>query len=131
MAQTENSRNFELLNVGIAQIAPVWLDRKQTLAKIQDYVAKASKQGCQLVAFGEALLPGYPFWIERTDGACFNSPVQKEIHAHYMDQAVQIEAGHLDPLCETAAANKIAVVLGCIERAGDRGGHPESRRDKR
>ena len=66
MAQTENSPNFELLNVGIAQIAPVWLDRKQTLAKIQDYVVKAVKQGCQLVAFGEALLPGYPFWIERT-----------------------------------------------------------------
>jgi nitrilase len=123
MAQTENSRNFELLNVGIAQIAPVWLDRKQTLAKILDYVAKASKQGCQLVVFGEALLPGYPFWIERTDGARFNSAVQKEIHAHYMDQAVQIEAGHIDPLCETAAANKIAVVLGCIELAGDRGGH--------
>ena len=123
MAQTQNSRNFELLNIGIAQIAPVWLDRQQTLAKILDYVTKASKQGCQLAAFGEALLPGYPFWIERTDGARFNSPKQKEIHAHYMDQAVQIEAGHLDPLCETAAANKIAVVLGCIERAGDRGGH--------
>ena len=122
MAQTENSYNFELLNVAIAQIAPVWLDRQQTLAKILDYVTKASKQRCQLVAFGEALLPGYPFWIEQTDGARFNAPVQKEIHAHYMDQAVQIEAGHLDPLCETAAANKIAVVLGCIERAGDRGG---------
>ena len=123
MTQTENSRQSELLKVGLAQIAPVWLDRRQTLAKILDYVAQASKQECQLVAFGEALLPGYPFWIELTDGARFNSPVQKEIHAHYMDQAVQIEAGHLDPLCESAAANKIAVVLGCIERAEDRGGH--------
>ena len=90
MAQGSNRRKSELLNVGLAQIAPVWLDRKQTLAKILDYVAKAAKQGCQLVAFGEALLPGYPFWIEQTNGARFNSPVQKEIHAHYMDQAVQI-----------------------------------------
>jgi nitrilase len=123
MAQAKNSDDFEKLNIGIAQIAPVWLDRQQTLTKMREYVAQASKQGCQLVAFGEALLPGYPFWIEHTDGARFDSSVQKEIHAHYMDQAVQIEVGHLDPISETAAAKKIAVVLGCIERAEDRGGH--------
>ena len=113
----------ELLTVGLAQIAPVWLDRHQTLEKILDYVTRATTQNCQLVAFGEALLPGYPFWLELTDGARFNSAVQKEIHAHYMEQAVQIEAGHLDPICKTAATHKIAVVLGCIERAADRGGH--------
>lgn len=43
-----------------------------------------------MVVFGEALLPGYPFWIEHTDGARFNSSVQKEIHAHYLQNAVQL-----------------------------------------
>ena len=111
------------VTVGLAQIAPVWLDRSQTLAKIVDQVTRAADAGCQLVAFGEALLPGYPFWIERTDGARFNSPVQKQIHAHYMEQAVQIEAGHLQPLCRAAQQSRMAVVLGCIERPADRGGH--------
>jgi len=111
------------LKVGIAQIAPVWLNREHTIDKIIKYIKLAGDAGCQLVAFGEALLPGYPFWIERTDGARFNSRVQKEIHAHYMDQAVQIEAGHLDSLCRTAAQKHIAVYLGCIDRAMDRGGH--------
>ena len=83
----------------------------------------AADADCQLVAFGEALLPGYPFWIERTDGARFNSPVQKEIHAHYLDQAVQVEAGHLDVICEAAKECQIAIVLGIIERPADRGGH--------
>ena len=119
--------NFENLGdhlkVGIAQIAPVWLDRQQTLNKIVEYVELAADRGCQLVTFGEALLPGYPFWVERTDGARFNSPVQKEIHAHYMHQAVQIEAGHLESLCRGAAQRQIAVVVGCVERAPDRGGH--------
>ena len=94
------------LTVGLAQIAPVWLDRARTLDKMIGQVHAAADQGCHLVAFGEALLPGYPFWIERTDGARFNSPVQKEIHAHYLDQAVQIEAGQLDPLCTVAAARE-------------------------
>lgn len=111
------------LKVGIAQIAPVWLDRVGTIAKIVDYVNQAADQGCALVVFGEALLPGYPFWIELTDGARFNSPVQKEIHAHYLQQAVQIEAGDLKPLCDVALKRGIAVYVGCIERAADRGGH--------
>ena len=109
--------------VGVAQISPVWLNRKQTLEKIIRYTELAADDGCRLVVFGETLLPGYPFWIELTDGARFNSPVQKEIHAHYMDQAVQIEAGHLNPLCQAAARRQIAVYVGCIERAADRGGH--------
>ncbi len=123
MAPINSKKYSDTLKVGIAQIAPVWLNRKQTLAKIISYVAQAADQGCQLVAFGEALLPGYPFWVERTDGARFNSPVQKEIHAHYMDQAVQIEAGHLEQLCQTASQKQIAVYVGCIERAHNRGGH--------
>lgn len=116
-------KNAGLLTVGLAQIAPVWLNRKQTLEKILTYVDQAAEQGCRLVVFGEALLPGYPFWIERTDGARFNSDVQKEIHAHYMDQAIQIESGHLDALCKLAAEKQISIVIGCIERPTDRGGH--------
>lgn len=113
----------DTLTVGLAQMAPVWLDRTRTLARVVEQVRLAAEKGCHLVAFGEALLPGYPFWIERTDGARFNSPMQKEIHAHYMQQAVQIEAGHLDELCRAAGQVQVAVVLGCIERPADRGGH--------
>ena len=29
MAQTKNRNDFEQLNIGIAQIAPVWLDRQR------------------------------------------------------------------------------------------------------
>jgi nitrilase len=112
-----------LLNVGVAQIAPVWLDRAATLAKVNSYVEQAAARGCHLVCFGEALVPGYPFWTELTDGARFNSPLQKAIYAEYAEQAIQPEAGHLRELCATAARHAIAVYLGSIERAADRGGH--------
>jgi len=117
------SSGADTLTVGLAQIAPVWLNRELTLAKIIEYVHTAAKADCNLVAFGEGLLPGYPFWIEPTGGAAFNSPVQKEIHAHYLANAVQIEAGHLEPLCEAARQHHLAIMLGIIERPEDRGGH--------
>jgi len=57
------------LQVSLAQISPVWLDRSATLEKVGDYIGQAADQGSQLVAFGEALVPGYPFWPELTGGA--------------------------------------------------------------
>lgn len=118
-----NLHSKESLTIGISQIAPVWLDKDKTLAKIIAEIDKAGVQGCELVVFGEALLPGYPFWLELTDGARFNSEVQKEIYAHYLQQSVQLEAGDLKGVREAAAQNKIAVYLGCVERAADRGNH--------
>ena len=111
------------LTIGLAQIAPIWLDREATIAKILTFVADAANRHCDLVVFGEAIVPGYPFWLEHTDGARFNSPVQKKFHAHYLDQAVHIESGHLRPLCEIARDKHIAIIVGCMERAQDRGGH--------
>jgi nitrilase len=111
------------LKVGIAQIAPVWLDRDATVTKISEWIRKAASQKCELVVFGEALIPGYPFWVERTDGARFESALQKELYRHYVEQSVCIEAGDLDPIAAVARENSIAVYLGVMERAPDRGGH--------
>jgi nitrilase len=111
------------LKVALAQISPVWFNKEKTLLKIADKIAEAAKNNCELVVFGEALVPGYPFWIALTDGAEWNSKLQKEMHAHYILNAVNIEEGELDVICNLAKENKIAIYLGIIERAKNRGGH--------
>ncbi len=111
------------ITVGLAQIAPVWLDKQATLDKILDTLATAVKQDVELIAFGEALLPGYPFWLALTDGASWNNTVVKELHRHYTLNAVDIEAGDLDAICAFAKANSLAIYLGIIERPSDRGHH--------
>ena len=113
----------DTLNIALAQLAPVWLNKKATLIKMEEAVREAAGQGAKLVCFGETLLPGYPFWLDLTDGARFNSTTQKAIFAHYLQQAVTIEAGDLDSLCRLAKALHIAIYAGCAERAMDRGGH--------
>ncbi len=113
----------DILNIAIAQIAPVWLNRIATIQKIEEAIQEAAAQKADLVCFGETLLPGYPFWIELTDGARFNSATQKEIHAKYLSEAITIEKGDLNSICETAKKLKIAIYIGCAETAQDRGGH--------
>ena len=76
-----------------------------------------------MVVFGEALLPGYPFWPELTDGARFESAAQKALFAHYARQAVDLEQGQLNDLCRLAGNLGVAVYLGFIERSAQRGGY--------
>ena len=110
------------LRVALSQIAPVWLDHKATLNKISEQVTLAANERSELVVFGEGLLPGYPFWPDLLDGARFESDVQKDLFAHYSSQSVDIGNGDLSSLCEQAADQNIAIYLGTIERATDRGG---------
>lgn len=110
------------LNIAFAQIAPVWLDQSATVEKIIATIQTAADKDAQLVAFGEGLLPGYPFWLELTGGAEFNSAKQKEIHAHYIRNAVSIESGDLDTICASCKQYEIACYLGTIEKAKNRGG---------
>ena len=113
---------MDKLKIGLAQFAPVWLDREKTLEKALSYAGEAAGEGCELVVLGgEACVPGYPYWLELTDGARFNSPLQKEIFAEYSNQAVRIERGDLSKVCELARARKIAVYLGIVEKPAERG----------
>lgn len=109
------------LKIALAQIAPVWFDREGTLAKVCEQVAAAADEGCGLVAFGETLVPGYPFWLEYSNVTAFDSPFHKRFHAEYVNQAVCIERGDLEAVCSFAGELKIAVYLGVLECPRDRG----------
>ncbi|KAJ3064573.1 hypothetical protein HDU98_012028 [Podochytrium sp. JEL0797] len=114
------------MKVAIAQLSPVILHKTETIAKVVTFVTSAADGGAALVVFGEATIPGYPWWLERTHAAAFNSPSQKALYARYVEEAVQIDlngGGDLAPLCKVAKERGISIVVGTIERAQDRGAH--------
>ena len=111
------------ITVAMAQLAPIWLNRLATLKKAKDAMIEAANKKAQLIVFGEGFLPGYPFWLALTQGAKWELPVNKTLHAHYTKHSVQIEADDLDEICALAKELMLAVYLGLIERAKNRGGH--------
>ena len=111
------------LKVALAQISPVWLNKEKTIEKIEQSIKDAGQENCELIVFGEALLPGYPFWLALTEGASWDLPVNKEIHAHYVRNSITIEKGELESVCALAKEYGIAIYLGIMERAANRGGH--------
>ncbi|WP_299273195.1 carbon-nitrogen hydrolase family protein [uncultured Psychroserpens sp.] len=111
------------LKVALAQISPVWLNKTETLKKVEQTIIEAGEQNAELIVFGEGLVPGYPFWLALTGGAEWNTNVNKELHAHYVSNSITIEKGDLKTICELAKQYGIAIYLGIIERPLDRGGH--------
>ena len=57
------------MKIAIGQIAPVFLDRDATVAKVITAIESAAAQDCSFIAFGETLIPAYPLWLCRTDAA--------------------------------------------------------------
>ena len=98
------------LKIAMAQIAPVWLNKEETLKKIEQTIIDAGKEQCELIVFGEGLIPGYPFWLALTGGAEWDKKVNKELHRHYVSNAVTIENGDLDAICQLAKQLKIKYI---------------------
>lgn len=111
------------ITVALGQISPIWLNKQATINKVIEHVEQAAQHGAQLIAFGEALLPGYPYWLDLTGGAEFNSNEQKAMFAHYHANSIDLDASDLKSLQEICRKHNIACYLGCIEKPKERSGH--------
>lgn len=99
--------------VAAVQAAPVYMDAAGTTAKSISLMEQAAGMGVALIAFGEAWLPGYPYWVW-LDSTFAN---MGRFHA-YQAASVTVPGPELDALCAAAARLRIHVVLGISERAG-------------
>jgi nitrilase len=104
-----------MTKIAIIQESPVLLDRKKTIEKAVQLVEQAASANAELVVFPEAYISGYPAWIWRLrPGGDWG--LNEALHARLLDSAVDIEAGDLRLLCDSAKKNKITIVCGLNER---------------
>lgn len=68
---TSSLRTFK---AAVVQAAPVFLDQDGTIDKGISLIRDAAKAGAQIVAFPEAWIPGYPWWIWLGNRTPFRDP---------------------------------------------------------
>jgi nitrilase len=100
--------------VAVIQKPPVLLDRAASIARLVEYMDEAAGEGASLIVSSEAFIPGYPTWAWRLKPGA-DMAVGNEIHARLRENAVDLAAGHLDPILKAAAKRKLTLVLGMHE----------------
>lgn len=106
------------MKVAIIQMEPVFLNLKGTWTKLKIKISEAAKEGAELITWGETLLPGYPQWISITNGAQFNSSLQKKLYSKYWNESIHLP-DHPILLEMKKLAKELQVMLmgGIAERA--------------
>lgn len=105
------------VTVAIAQSAPVYLDKRASLAKALDLIQRAANRGARLVAFGETWLAGYPAWLDVCPGAAlWQNPSAKDVFARLRNNSITVPGEEVNLLSEAARDLKIAIVIGVNER---------------
>ncbi len=105
--------HYPTVRLAVAQAAPVFLDRERSTEKAVAFIAEAAGQKAQLVAFGEAWLPGYPWWVY-LGSPIYGAQFTQQLYAN----AVTIPGDTIEQLCVAARENHIYVVMGLTERDG-------------
>lgn len=88
--------------------APIYMDKEKTLEKVVRLIARAAREGTQLVAFPETFVPGYPYFINAY-------PPNASTVAKYAAESVVVSEDLRD-VQTICAYHKVTAVLGISER---------------
>jgi aliphatic nitrilase len=102
------------IRVAAVQAIPAYMDLAASVARTVELIAEASRGGAAFVAFSEAWIPGFPFWVF-VDSPFPNMPRFKT----YIDNSLAIDSPEMATICQAAATHRIFVMLGFSERGGD------------
>lgn len=101
------------VKVAGVQMAPVFLDTEATVDKCCEKIVEAGKQGAKLVAFPEAIIPGYPYWIFMG-----NLDYSLSFYKKMYRQAVEVPSESIRKIGVAAREAKSYVCISATEKDG-------------
>lgn len=99
------------------QMAPVFLNKDETIGKVVSLIEEASGEGASLIVFPEATVPGYPYWpkdLGTVEGRGLIIDAYTELHAN----SVEIPGDDTEKLCMAAKKAGAFVIIGVNEKEG-------------
>jgi len=105
------------MKVSVIQQPPVYLDLEKSMARAVELVQESARQGCGMVIFPEAWIPGYPTYVWRLSPG---SGMAKTDQLFALSQANSVDLGRdgLAPLRTAAKDHGVVIVLGYQEVDG-------------
>lgn len=105
------SEHKKVVKAAAVQAAPVFMDLDGCVKKAKQYIKDAAKQGCDIIAFPECWIPGYPFYIWLNSTA-----LNLKYFTQYYDNCFEVGSDAYNAIAEAAKENNIYVSMGASER---------------
>jgi len=100
-----------VVTVGCVNFAPIWGDKKQTLARIEANIVEAGAQGIDIVVFPEGSLTGA--------SSCDACQAEGEACETHLERAETVPGPATDSVADLAREHDLYVVFGLPERDRD------------
>lgn len=100
----------DILRLSAVQAAPAYFDKQQSLNVALEWIETAAKEKPDVIAFGEAWLPGYPFFIDSP-----LSDVWWQAAAELLANGILLDGPEVTALKKAAKRAKSALVIGVNE----------------
>lgn len=107
-------KDYPKFRAAAVQAAPIFMDLDATVEKTCSLIEEAANNGAKLVAFPEAFIPGYPWWIWLGDPAAYGAPFFAELYKN----AVEIPGNAVRKISEAARKTETYVSVSVTEREG-------------
>ncbi|WP_459708784.1 carbon-nitrogen hydrolase family protein, partial [Paraburkholderia sp. 2C] len=101
-----------VVKVAAVHAAPVFLNKRATVAKAVSLIREASRNGAQLVAFPESYIPAFPVW------ASLWAPIDNhDLFERFAAESLYADGSELAEIAAEAERNGVFVSMGFSERS--------------
>jgi len=105
--------NYSKFKAAVAQLAPSFLNREETVEIACRTIEEAGREGARLIAFPESFIPGYPYWL------WIEPPFEAARYfREFYKNSVEVPSQSTQSLCRSARKANCYVVMGMTSREG-------------
>lgn len=104
------------MKIAVAQVAPVILNKDQTIEKTVEYINMAGKENVDLIVFPESYIPAYPRGLSYGFVVGSRTDEGRQDFKMYYDNSVLVPSKDTDIIAEAAKRNNTYVSIGVTER---------------
>ena len=100
----------DTIRLSTVQAASAFFDKQAALQIALDWIDRAAREKPDVIALGEAWLPGYPFFIDSPLGETW-----WDAAAELLENGILLDGPEIAALCKAAKRAKADIVLGINE----------------